>query len=80
MTKTEHNVTVEGKTLDEWQGMNTLRCNMCMWEGEEEDLVMFKDEDGFGKGCPICQTDHYLMDIENNVHPSILFLSEMNEE
>ena len=22
------------------EGMNTVRCNMCMWEGEEEDLVI----------------------------------------
>jgi len=46
------------------EGMNTVRCNMCMWEGEEEDLVMVKDEDGFGKGCPKCETDAYLMDLE----------------
>lgn len=46
------------------EGMNTVRCNKCMWEGEEEDLVMFEDEDGFGKGCPKCETDAYLMDLE----------------
>ena len=41
-----------------------VRCNKCMWEGEEEDLVMFEDEDGFGKGCPKCETDAYLMDVD----------------
>ena len=41
-----------------------VRCNKCMWEGEEEDLVMFEDEDGFGKGCPKCETDAYLIDVE----------------
>lgn len=46
------------------EGINTVRCNKCMWEGEEEDLVMFEDEDGFGKGCPKCETDAYLMDLE----------------
>jgi hypothetical protein len=43
---------------------NTVRCNMCMWEEEEEDLALFKDEDGFGKGCPECKTDAYLIDLE----------------
>jgi hypothetical protein len=41
-----------------------LKCNMCGWRGEEEDLVSFEDEDGFGKGCPTCENDHYLMDVE----------------
>ncbi len=49
------------------KGMNTVRCNKCMWEGEEEDLVMYEDEDGFGKGCPKCETDAYLMDLEESV-------------
>ena len=44
--------------------MNTVRCNKCMWKGEEEDLVMFEDEDGAGKGCPKCETDAYLMDLD----------------
>lgn len=47
------------------EGMNEVRCNMCMWEGDEEDLVMSKDEDGLSKGCPNCQTDHYLMEHPN---------------
>jgi len=37
---------------------------MCTWEGNEEDLVLFEDEDGLGKGCPKCETDGYLMDLE----------------
>tara|TARA_B100001093_G_scaffold415112_1_gene405421 strand:+ start:3120 stop:3263 length:144 start_codon:yes stop_codon:yes gene_type:complete len=41
--------------------IDTVRCNMCMWVGEDENLVRFKDEDGFGKGCPECKTDAYLM-------------------
>ncbi len=49
------------------KGMNPVRCNKCMWKGEEEDLVMFEDEDGFGKGCPKCETDAYLMDLEEAV-------------
>tara|TARA_B100001094_G_scaffold92477_2_gene88371 strand:- start:8195 stop:8326 length:132 start_codon:yes stop_codon:yes gene_type:complete len=36
---------------------------MCIWKGEEEDLVLFEDGDGFGKGCPKCETDAYLMDV-----------------
>jgi len=43
--------------------MNTVRCNMCMWAAAAADLVLFKDEDGFGKGCPKCETDAYLMDV-----------------
>ena len=42
--------------------MNGVTCNKCGWQREEEDLVMFEDKDGFGKGCPTCKTDCYLMD------------------
>lgn len=43
----------------------TVICNMCGWEGVEEDLLQFKDgiTDEFCKGCPLCKTDQYLMDI-----------------
>ena len=41
-----------------------IKCNMCGWKGKDEDLVMFKDKDGFGQRCPKCKTDAYLMDIE----------------
>jgi NAD-dependent SIR2 family protein deacetylase len=44
--------------------MATVKCNMCEWQGNEDDLVLFTDEDGMGKGCPDCKTDAYLMDIE----------------
>ena len=44
--------------------MIEVTCNKCGWQGEEEDLVMFEDEDGIGKGCPTCKTDCYLMDKE----------------
>ena len=44
-----------------------VRCNMCMWKGEEEDLVRFEDEDGFGKGCPKCETDGYLIDVKGGL-------------
>jgi len=47
-------------------------CNKCMWEGEEEDLVMFEDEDGFGKGCPKCETDAYLMGLEDVTETEVL--------
>ena len=47
--------------------MNTVRCNMCDWEGEEEDLILGEDEDGYFKGCPNCNTDYYLMDIDKEV-------------
>ena len=43
--------------------MIEVTCNKCGWQGEE-DLVMFEDEGGFGKGCPTCKTDCYLMDKE----------------
>jgi len=42
----------------------TVKCCNCEFRGEEEDLVPFKDKDGFGNGCPICETDEYLADIE----------------
>ena len=52
--------------------MNTVICNNCLWEGVEEELKTFVDlsdenighEIGYVRGCPICETDHYLMDIE----------------
>lgn len=42
-----------------------VRCNMCEWEGYENDLVSYEDEDGFFNGCPNCKTDYYLMDIKS---------------
>ena len=42
----------------------SVRCNQCMWQGEEADLVLANDaEDGelTNAACPKCLTDHYLM-------------------
>lgn len=51
----------EGKTMPEEP---TVLCNMCGWEGVEEDLEQFEDLSGeIFKGCPHCETDGYLMDI-----------------
>jgi len=55
--------TVDGKVKTLTLKIDTVRCNMCIWKGEEEDLVLFEDGDGFGKGCPKCETDAYLMDV-----------------
>lgn len=41
----------------------TVHCNMCDWEGYENDLVRGEDEDGCFDGCPQCNTDHFLGDI-----------------
>ena len=41
-----------------------VRCNMCFWVGEDEDLERYfdKEEQQYFDGCPECKTDHYLMD------------------
>jgi len=41
-----------------------IRCNNCYrtW-GSEEDLPMLQDADGHYTGCPDCNTDGYLMDV-----------------
>ena len=50
----------------------TVECTNCGWQGydeyngDEKDLVMFEDKDGFGKGCPECKTDAHLMDTEHD--------------
>ncbi len=41
-----------------------IRCNMCWWHGNENDLIKGKDKDGSFDGCPNCKTDHYLTDLE----------------
>ena len=45
-----------------------VRCNNCMWTGQEDDLKPFEEDGKFGDGCggygcPNCKTDEYLMDI-----------------
>ena len=52
----------------------TVRCNMCGWEGTDDELKIFVDlsdnnvshDIQYFKGCPFCETDEYLMDMENN--------------
>lgn len=54
--------------------LNTVRCNNCFWEGNEEELQTFVDlsdndishDIGYIRGCPNCETDEYLMDINND--------------
>ncbi len=45
---------------------STIRCNMCLeYFRDEDELETFEDKknDTF-KGCPICETDEYLMDLD----------------
>lgn len=42
-----------------------LRCNQCYWIGTEEELKQLEDEAGYFLGCPNCETDGYLMDIDD---------------
>lgn len=53
------------------QGEEIVRCNNC-WnhfyseitdERNNNSLKLFKDNDHFFKGCPVCETDDYLMDV-----------------
>ena len=48
---------------------STIKCNDCYWQGREEDLVRGEDKESFFDGCPICNTDEYLM----NISPKIQF-------
>ena len=48
-----------------------VRCNNCWWIGEEDNLALIDEgyikkinEHSYYKGCPICRTDAYLMNIE----------------
>jgi hypothetical protein len=48
-----------------------VRCNKCYWGGAEEELLIcYEDDDSKREhpfeGCPLCKTDAYLMDINNN--------------
>ena len=48
-----------------------VRCNMCEWIGDEEDLVLICETHKeteyleYYNGCPNCLTDGYLMDLED---------------
>jgi hypothetical protein len=52
---------------------NEVLCNNCLWEGTEEELETFVDlsdndidhDVQYFRGCPNCETDSYLMNIEN---------------
>lgn len=44
----------------------TVKCIMCGWEGQEEDLVRGYDEDGAFDGCPNCKTDDFLIDLKED--------------
>jgi len=62
-------ITLEKKGGGELE-VQKVRCNMCEWKGDEDELELLPD--GFSKlgdrmwmnGCPTCKTDEYLMDIE----------------
>lgn len=40
-----------------------VRCNMCMFEGDEDDLVFINDDGEYVKSCPNCKTDWYLTEL-----------------
>ena len=50
---------------------NTIICNNCLWEGNEEELKTFTDlsdnevnhDINYSIGCPNCETDDYLQNI-----------------
>ena len=44
-----------------------VQCCECLWKGDEEDLVLCKENDReWVKGCPNCHTDVFLMDLEED--------------
>jgi hypothetical protein len=51
-------------------GEPTVRCNMCYWKGEEDDLEILEDgldvigDKVYMKACPKCLTDDYLIDMD----------------
>lgn len=50
-----------------------IRCNMCGWEGGELDLLRCDCSEDGGRcdGCPDCETDHYLMDLDMEEVPNV---------
>jgi len=64
-----------------------LRCNMCEWEGIEDELVLYEKgtltilgEIIYFKGCPNCKTDDYLMDLEDMKEEMINILNNKEYE
>ena len=49
---------------DEWQAKELVRCNNCIWQGEEDELDDCEEDGEPIKGCPECKTDSYLMDVK----------------
>lgn len=54
-----------------------IRCNKCYWKGEEEGLRQFTDDAGYFLGCPNCETDNYLMDIDDKVSETRIYAIEL---
>jgi len=46
--------------------MFDLICNKCVTVYSDDDLELLRDNDGFFKGCGVCKTDAYLMDLKEN--------------
>jgi Zn finger protein HypA/HybF involved in hydrogenase expression len=44
--------------------MKEVHCNNCDWKGDNSELENFTDENGAFIGCPTCETDSYLMNIQ----------------
>lgn len=53
--------------------LEMIRCNMCGWEGGELDLLRCDCSEDGGRcdGCPDCETDHYLMDLDMEEVPNV---------
>ena len=41
-----------------------IKCNNCDWQGDENELKIIREQEEFFKGCPNCETDSYLSEIE----------------
>lgn len=65
----------------------SVRCNGCGWTGCDEDLVLVSvplknhvEEFEHFNGCPNCETDSYLIDVEEDVYSIIRELVETTRE
>ena len=45
----------------------TVKCNMCEWYGNEEDLLFVQDDDDCFDACPHCETDGFLINLDDLV-------------